>query len=105
MPDVLHITWARFVSVTEQDLRNRDKMLQVWYHIGWDIALSSVWHIDGLVLERRNSSALELDLRLSCIDQAIDMPSTLNMSTIDPLKKEAVSVLFVHYCFNLPSTV
>ena len=28
-------------------------------------------HIDGLVRERRNSSALAMELRLSCINQSI----------------------------------
>ena len=30
-----------------------------------------LWYVDGLVLERRNSSALALELRLSCINPSI----------------------------------
>ena len=37
----------------------------------WGISDKDQYHIDGLVQERRNSSALAMELRLSCTNPSI----------------------------------
>ena len=54
--------------VAFQPLLDGALMAEIWYHGG----VNNVHHdIDGLVQERRNSSALALELRLSCINPLI----------------------------------
>ena len=45
-------------------------------------------HIDGLVQERRNSSALAMELRLSCTNQSIYRLASYMVTTSNPLEME-----------------
>ena len=49
--------------------------MQVHWNASWDISdmfnRDAIWHIDGLVQERCNSSALAIELRLSCTNPSI----------------------------------
>ena len=61
----------------------------------WD-SVTLTWeefHINGLVQERRNSSALAMELRLSCIN-----PSTSDAQEINSLGK------FENYSFKITAT-
>ena len=47
------------------------RMCHILYCCGYMIIVGGYVHIDGLMQERRSSSALAMELRLSCTNQAI----------------------------------
>ena len=89
-----------------------------YFHLGPNVrgqchTLSCVLHIDGLVHERCNSSALAMELRLSCINPSTCPDSisarasatiTMNQSIITPVSHDSYCVNYIsHYKYQANS--
>ena len=79
IPDKVAMAWS---EMHQRMFVMEEKTIDVWDIVA-EQTVSLTLHIDGLVQERRNSSALAMELRLSCTNPSIWRTKIMNVFSGD----------------------